>query len=483
MSAAERGGSSGAGPAPALDVNSQLRALHAVHAVLDWPTLRPLRQALGDAATTRAIRDALTTARESIRSGTPFSITPDVVKALAVKDQQGSLRPVLNATGVIVHTNLGRAPLAHEALQAAVAVSESYSTLEFDLDTGKRGSRHGHVRELLRTLCGAEDACVVNNNAASVLLALSAVAAGREVIVSRGELVEIGGGFRVPDVMQQGGATVVEVGTTNRTHPRDFAGAIGANTGAILKVHQSNFATVGFATACSIEDLRNVVDSSGADHAIEVLYDAGSGCLHPIAAAPEERTIADVIAAGADLVMFSGDKLLGGPQAGILVGKHSLIERCRRHPLMRAMRPDKMCLAALEATLRLWRDRPEAVPVRRMIDAPHPTLVARAVRARDALEQALGPHRFQIDVLDTVAKIGGGTSPLVELKSAAVCVRGISIDTVASALRRLSPPLICRAEHDALLLDFLTLTEAETTTAIAHLATTLTQVAAARSDA
>lgn len=448
----------------------KLRELPSVRALLEHPALAP-QHAHGQTLLTRAARTVLDNARHSIIRGAasapPLETLVEAMNAQLAREQSGSLVPVLNATGVIVHTNLGRAPLAAEAIVAAQEIGANYSTLEFDLETGQRGSRHGHVKSLLKELCHAEDACVVNNNAAAVLLALSAIASGRSVIVSRGELVEIGGGFRVPDVMQQGGAHIVEVGTTNRTHPRDFAHAIDADTGAVLKVHQSNFATVGFTRACSIAELRLVVDES--EHpTVPLLYDAGSGCLRKIPAAPEEHTIAELIDAGADLVMFSGDKLLGGPQAGIIAGRADLVEKCRRHPLMRAMRPDKMCLAALDATLRLWRDRPDAVPVRRMIDTPLEDLDARAERMVDAVKAAALDAGGACKRVRTIGKIGGGTSPLVELPSAAVRLDVPKASAVLATLRSYTPALVGRIEEDALLIDLLTLAPESDAVAAAH---------------
>ncbi len=272
--------------------------------------------------------------------------------------------------------------------------------------------------------------------------------------------------------MRQSGAHVVEVGTTNRTHPRDIAGALDDNTGAVLKVHQSNFATVGFVKACSIADLRAVIDASEYPE-VPLIYDAGSGCLQRIAAAPDEHTIAELLSAGADLVMFSGDKLLGGPQAGIIAGRRDLVEKCRRHPLMRAMRPDKMCLAALDATLRLWRDNPDAIPVRRMIDTPEDTLVARAVRAHDAIKDAVRDAGGLCRRLSTTGKIGGGTSPLVELPSAAVAIEVPRVSAFNALLRTLSPPLVGRLDDDAFLVDFLTLAPEDDAAVVAHLLTAL----------
>jgi L-seryl-tRNA(Ser) seleniumtransferase len=354
-----------------------------------------------------------------------------------------SQRRVLNATGVIVHTNLGRAPLAAAAREAVARVAEGYSNLELDLESGARGSRHAHVEGLLRELTGAEAALAVNNGAGAALLATAALAGpAKEVVVSRGQLVEIGGGFRVPDVIAQAGARLVEVGTTNRTRLADYERALTPDTGAVLRVHQSNFRQLGFVEDVPVEALCEL--------GVPVIDDVGSGALTEL---HDEPSVRRSVAAGAALVCFSGDKLLGGPQAGLLVGRADAVERTRRHPLARALRLDKLSLAALEATLRLHRDSPDQIPVLAMLAAPREALQRRA----ETLAAAIGG-----EVVESVARVGGGALPLLELPGPVVALADASL---AAALRAGDPPLIGRIEGDRLLLDPRTLTDEEVTQA------------------
>ncbi len=359
--------------------------------------------------------------------------------------ERPSLRRVLNATGVIVHTNLGRAPLPAAAREAVARAAEGYANLELDLESGARGSRHAHVEGLLRELTGAEAGFAVNNGAGAALLAAAALAGpGRAVVVSRGQLVEIGGGFRVPEVIAQAGARLVEVGTTNRTRLADYAGAIGPDTGAILRVHPSNFRQLGFVEEVAIEALCEL--------GVPVIDDVGSGALVAI---PDEPAVRRSVVAGAALVCFSGDKLLGGPQAGVMVGRASAVEAARGHPLARALRIDKLSLAALEATLRLYRDPERArreIPVLAMLEAPADVLAARARR----LAEALGA-----EVVEATARVGGGALPLLELPGPVVALGDPSPDALAAALRAGEPPLVGRIEGGRLLLDPRTLAEAE----------------------
>lgn len=372
---------------------------------------------------------------------------PDLVEH-ARRRLRPSLRGVLNATGVVIHTNLGRAPLATAAQQAVLRVARGYSNLELDLESGARGSRQAHAEVLIRELTGAPAAMVVNNGAAATLLAVSALAGdGREVIVSRGQLVEIGGAFRIPEVVAQGGARLVEVGTTNRTRIEDYERAIGPQTAAVLRVHPSNFRTLGFVESAEIESLARLP--------VPVIDDIGSGVLTGLETLAEEPSVRRSIGAGATLVGFSGDKLLGGPQAGLLVGGADAIAACRTHPLARALRIDKLSLAALEATLSLHRDPELArreIPVLAMLDTPSEILDARAAR----LARATGGV-----VIDAVARVGGGALPLLELPGPAVAVepgpRGP--DGLAAALRAGDPPLIARIERGRLLLDPRTLAD------------------------
>ena len=388
-------------------------------------------------------RTVLERARESIRAGTDPGEIVDAVLAEVGRARQPSLRRVLNATGILIHTNLGRAPLAEAALARVAEVGAGYSNVEYDLERGERGSRQDHLVPLLQRLTGAGAALVVNNNAAAVLLALAALAEGREVIVSRGELIEIGDGFRIPDVLTRSGARLVEVGTTNRTSVADYERAIGPETAVLLRVHQSNFRVVGFTERPELSDLATIAQRSG----LPLVDDLGSGALGRVG---DEPTPAESLRAGADLVCFSGDKLLGGPQAGVVVGRADLVERLRRHPLQRALRADKLALAALEGTLALALDPStrDEVPVLRMLHEPIDAVHARAVR----LAELVGG-----EVEDTVARVGGGALPLVELPSAACAVE----EALAEPLRRGVPPVVALVRDGRTLLDCRTLTNAE----------------------
>jgi L-seryl-tRNA(Ser) seleniumtransferase len=391
-----------------------------------------------------AVRSALARAREEIRAGAdPGNLVERVEHELAAA-RAARLRRTINATGVIVHTNLGRAPLARAALERLTAVAAGYSNLEYELGEGSRGSRQDHVAPILRRLTGAEAALVVNNNAAAVLLALAALAEGREVIVSRGELIEIGDGFRIPDVLTRSGARLREVGTTNRTRAADYERAIGPETALLLRVHQSNFRVVGFTEQPRLEELVRI----GRAHGLPVVDDLGSGVLVQLEGEPSAH---DALAAGADLVCFSGDKLLGGPQAGIVVGRGELVEKLRRHPLQRALRADKLTLAALEATLALYLDPELAareVPVLRMLVEPVAAVRARAER----LAELVGG-----EVEETVARVGGGALPLAELPSFACAVE----EELAAELRVGDPPVVAVVRDGRCLLDCRTVADDE----------------------
>ena len=390
-----------------------------------------------------AARTALGQARDEIKAGADPGSIVDAVLAEIGRMRQPSLRRVLNATGVLVHTNLGRAPLAEAALTRVTEVGVGYSNLEYDLQRGERGSRQDHLGPLLRRLTGAEAALIVNNNAAAVLLALAALAEGREVIVSRGELIEIGDGFRIPDVLVRSGARLVEVGTTNRTRAADYERAIGPETAVLLRVHQSNFRVLGFTERPELSDLATIARRSG----LPLVDDLGSGALGRLG---DEPTPAESLRAGADLVCFSGDKLLGGPQAGVVVGRADLVERLRRHPLQRALRADKLTLAALEGTLALALDPStrDQVPVLRMLHEP-----VEAVRARaERLAELVGG-----EVEETVARVGGGALPLAELPSFACAVE----ESLAESLRLGDPPVVALVRDGRTLLDGRTLSDAE----------------------
>jgi L-seryl-tRNA(Ser) seleniumtransferase len=413
----------------------------------DLPSVDELARAAGDPLAVDAARAVIERARDEIRAGAdPGDLAARMREELA-DTRQPRLRRVLNATGVVVHTNLGRAPLAEEALARVVEVGRSYSNLEFDLAEGVRGSRQDHVAAILRRLTGAEAALVVNNNAAAVLLALAALAEGRDVVVSRGELIEIGDGFRIPDVLARSGARLVEVGTTNRTRAADYEKAIGPETAVLLRVHQSNFRVVGFEERPRLEEVAAVARR----HDLPLVDDLGSGHVfrsNRLLLGQEEPTVRESLAAGADLVCFSGDKLLGGPQAGIVLGRAELVERLRRHPLQRALRIDKLSLAALEGTLLLHLEAPERIPILRALAQETPAVRERAER----LAAATGG-----ELEETVGRVGGGALPLAELPSFACALE----ESLAEPLRAGEPPVVGVVRDGRLLLDCLTLTDEE----------------------
>jgi L-seryl-tRNA(Ser) seleniumtransferase len=437
-------------------IAERLARLPAVGALLQHPELAPVLSQLGRPAVVRAVRVVLDRARTEIKRGQP---TPEVQPAAIVDTAQRLSRPslcrVINATGVVLHTNLGRAPLAPAALDAVVAAARGYSTLELDLVSGERGSRHDHTSGLIAEVFGAEAGIAVNNCAAAVMLMLAAVCRGGEVIISRGELVEIGGGFRVPDVLRESGATLVEVGTTNKVRVSDYAAAITERTRAILVVHRSNFALVGFTAQPSITELAALAHPRD----LPLLADVGSGLVLTEdtaagALAREEPRARAWLAEGADVVALSGDKLLGGPQAGILAGRRALIDRMRAHPLARAVRADKLCLAALEATLRLYRDeRAHEIPAVAMMSEPLERVRARAERIAAAVADVV-PAEVRLDE----AVIGGGALPLLRLPTAVVCLGGRHL---GDTLRAQDLPVITRVVDDHTAIDCRTVTDDE----------------------
>jgi len=445
----------------------RLRGIPAVHELLDRPGLRRVQEGGEGAArwtVRRAVQRVLDRQRAEILDGLRERVEdPDALERRIVQEvrllRMPSLRPLVNATGVIVHTNLGRAPLAREALDALEQVARGYSNLEYDLERGRRGLRYRHLEGLLCELTGAEAALVVNNNAAAVLLALRVLARGREVIVSRGELVEIGGSFRIPEILAESGATLVEVGTTNRTHLRDYENAIRPATGLLLKVHPSNYRIQGFCQEVALEELAALGRRAG----IAVMHDLGSGSLldsHALGL-PGEPSVREAVRAGLDVVTFSGDKLLGGPQAGILVGRASVMQAVQTHPLIRALRMDKLTLAALEATLMLYRDAPDAgrrVPVLAMLGEGRETLGRRA-RGLAARLKKLGLPGFSFRVRASTGRAGGGSLPMEGLAGAAVAVKSCSHSCLEllARLREAPVPVIARVEKDELLLDVRTL--------------------------
>jgi L-seryl-tRNA(Ser) seleniumtransferase len=459
-------------------VDAALRRLPAVHVLVDdaarlgdaprWAVVAAARRAIA------ARRAAILAAAAGVGPGgdtlagdiaDPGDITPAAVAAVAHALARPSLRRVINATGVVLHTNLGRAPLAPAALAAVIEVGRGYSNLEYELDEGARGSRHGHLVASLRELTGAEDAVVVNNNAAACLVALAALAAGREVIVSRGELIEIGGSFRVPDILRASGCRLVEVGTTNKTRLADYADAITADTALLLKVHRSNFAMVGFTEEVEADELAALA----AVRERASMIDLGSGALLDEAARRaiglgDEPSVAAAVATGVDVVCFSGDKLLGGPQAGIIAGRAAAIARVRAHPLIRAMRPDKMTIAALAATLAMYRDgRAREVPAIAMLGASEAALKARAERLVAMIAAGAGGVRLLASVIETRSAVGGGALPRVELPSWAVALSSPSraADTLDARLRAAEPPVVARIADGAVVLDVRTIADDE----------------------
>ncbi len=379
----------------------------------------------------------------------------ETVKGFVSRAMAFNLKRTVNATGIVVHTNLGRSLLAEEVVQNLITIGTRYSNLEFDLAVGKRGSRYSNVEDIICELTGAEAAMVVNNNAGAVLLSLETVARGRKVIVSRGELVEIGGSFRIPDVMAKSGGIMCEIGATNRTHLRDYENAVDDSTALLLKVHKSNYSIVGFTAEVLLQELVAL----GAEHNIPVMEDLGSGTFIDFSkyGLIKEPTVQESVATGADIITFSGDKLLGGPQAGFIVGKKEYLDRIKKNPITRALRIDKLTLASLESTLRLYRDEEKAVraiPTLRMITESVENIAKRAGSLKKMLEK-VDRSRLKIDLLDLSSRAGGGSLPLLELpsKCLGIIVDGISANTIESKLRSNSPPIIGRIEEDYYIID------------------------------
>ena len=440
------------------DRTAALRRLPSVDQILRALDGRPELAALPRARLTALVREALDAERRRVldNQGEPAGTDALASGVVAAARRAGvySLRPVINATGVVLHTNLGRALLSRQGVERMAAVATAYSNLELDLASKERGSRYSHVEGLLRRLTGAEDALVVNNNAAAVLLALESLAHGKEVIVSRGELIEIGGEFRIPDIMLRSGAILREVGSTNRTHLRDYVEAIGPNTALLMKVHTSNYRVVGFTADVSSRELTELGQARG----IPVMEDLGSGSLVDLRpwGFPYEPTVPEVVASGVDLVSFSGDKLLGGPQAGIVVGRQAMVSRLKKNPWNRALRIDKFTIAALEATLTAYEagDARDSVPTLRLLTEPLVRVTARARRVHRALGLGL-VERLKARVVEDRAQVGGGALPTVELPTAGVALGATDAEarTLDAALRTGDPPVVGRMLHDRLFLD------------------------------
>ena len=415
----------------------------------------------------KAVREVIATRRGEILAGRATDLSPAILSAeiedKIVRLSSFGLVPLINATGIVIHTNLGRAILSDKVLHNVNAVGGGYSNLEYDLASGKRGRRHTHTMRLLTDITGAEDALIVNNNAAAVLLCLNTVAKGKEVIVSRSELVEIGGSFRIPDVMAASGAVLREVGTTNKTHIYDYADAVNDDTGLILKVHQSNYKIIGFSGGVAVEELVSL----GRKRDLPVMYDLGSGCLIDLKpyGINDEPSVSDIVGSDVDIVSFSGDKLLGGPQGGIIVGKKQYVEKIQRNPLARAVRIDKLAIAAFEATLMEYLDLEKAkeeIPVLKMLLQSPVEIQARAKKIAAELQKIAGDAN--VSVIRDSSKAGGGSLPEVDFPTYAVCIKpaGISVNELAVRLRSGCPPVIARIKEDSLILDARTIRKQET---------------------
>ncbi|MDB5474879.1 MAG: selA [Phenylobacterium sp.] len=440
---------------------ARLRDLASVSNILATDVAAVLVDRFGRRAATEAIRAVLDEARQAVRLGAGPAPTPDELATGALArleaHARSDLRPLFNLTGTVLHTNLGRAVLAEAAIEAAVAAMRDPMALEYDLASGRRGERDDHLRALLCELTGAEDATVVNNNAGAVLLALNTLAGGREAIVSRGELIEIGGAFRMPDIMQRAGARLVEVGTTNRTHAKDYRAAVTPETGVILKVHTSNYRIQGFTAEVSAAELAAIAEESH----VPLMHDLGSGTLVDLAryGLQREPTVREAVAQGAGIVTFSGDKLLGGPQAGFIVGGKALIAAINRNPMKRALRVDKIRLAAIAATLELYRDPDrlaERLPALRLLARPQAEIAAQARRLAPLVARAVG-EAFTVAACDCRSQIGSGALPLDTLASSGLVIlsRGgtRALERLAAALRNLDWPVIGRIEAGGLVLD------------------------------
>ncbi len=465
---------------PKRSAAAALAELPAVDRLLSQPALTALAAVHGQPMVKRAINDELAAKRDAIRAGAAAADLPALVASIEIRLNglvAPRLAPVINLTGTVIHTNLGRALLADEAIEAVARAMRGYAALEYDIKSGARGDRDDLVEDLLLELTGAEAVTVVNNNAAAVVLALAALTARKEVLVSRGELIEIGGSFRMPDIMKTAGCRLVEVGTTNRTHARDFEAALTSRTGLIVKVHASNYAVTGFTAGVDDQTLARIAHA----HPVPYMVDLGAGALTDLTryGLPKEPLPQESLRAGADVVTFSGDKLLGGPQAGILVGTRAAMAKIRKHPLKRALRCSKLTLAALEATLRIYRSDyrlHERLPVLRLLARPAPEIRAAAERLLPALQQFAG-ETLAVRVEPCSSQIGSGALPVDRLPSSALHVSGSArrsgraLEHLAQRLRALPVPVLGRIHEDALWLDCRTLLAADEATLHAQLVT------------
>ncbi len=446
---------------------SLLRQLPQVDDLLRHPELAPAVSPLPRLLAAAMVRRVLAAARQTITASPPEALPPQLDEAALLHHLREALldaakprlRRVVNATGVVIHTNLGRAPLGEACLEQLLEVASRYNTLEYDLARGARGSRQDHLEGVLQELTGAEGVLVVNNNAAAVLLALNTLAAGKEVVISRGQLVEIGGSFRLPEIMAASGAILREVGTTNKTYLKDFEKAITSETAVLLKVHPSNFRILGFTHEVTLAEMVDL----GRRYGLKVVEDLGSGCLVDLSryGLEHEPTVQETLKAGADLVLFSGDKLLGGPQAGLILGNRAVVEALRKNPLTRALRPDKMTLTALEATLRLYLEEPRAlaeIPTLRMLTRPVAELNRQARALARRLRRRFG-ERLQVEVVKSEGRAGGGALPQAPLPSRALAltVAPLTPQALEARLRQAGTPVIGRVEHGLVVLDLRTM--------------------------
>ncbi|GHD05478.1 L-seryl-tRNA(Sec) selenium transferase [Tianweitania populi] len=445
---------------------ADLRALPSVDQLLKAQAVLPLVEQHGRTIVTEELRSVLSEIRSAVREGGALPDTNGIVASLLGRlayRGRSNLRPLFNLTGTVLHTNLGRALLAEEAIAAAVDAMREAAALEFDLDTGKRGERDSHLRELLCELTGAEDATIVNNNAAAVLIALNAVGAGRQAIVSRGELIEIGGAFRMPDIMERAGVGLVEVGTTNRTHAKDYIKAINPETALILKVHTSNYRIEGFTAEVEGAELATIAHEAG----VLLLNDLGSGTLVDLSryGLAKEPTVREAVAEGADLVTFSGDKLLGGPQAGFIVGRKDLIAAINSNPMKRALRVDKIRIAAMLATLKLYRDPDRLgarLPTLRMLSRGQAEIRAQAERLAPEVSAVLAPKGYHVEPQACSSQIGSGALPVDTIPSAGLRISapsGTALEALAALFRSLPRPILGRLQDGALVLDLRCLTD------------------------
>ncbi|MGA1833602.1 L-seryl-tRNA(Sec) selenium transferase [Rhizobium wenxiniae] len=445
---------------------ADLRHLPSVDRMMNLPSTAPLLERHGRVVVTDELRGVLVDIREAVKAGADVpdeaGVLASLISRLGYLDKS-NLRPLFNLTGTVLHTNLGRALLAEEAIAAAVDAMRDAAALEFDLDTGRRGERDSHLRELLCELTGAEDATIVNNNAAAVLISLNAIGAGRQAIVSRGELIEIGGAFRMPDIMERAGVELVEVGTTNRTHARDYIKAVGPETALILKVHTSNYRIEGFTAEVEGGELARIARDLG----VALLNDLGSGTLVDLSryGLAKEPTVREAVAEGADLVTFSGDKLLGGPQAGFIVGRKHLIAEINRNPLKRALRVDKIRIAALAATLKLYRDPDrlgERLPTLRMLSRKQPEIRAQAERLLPQVTSLLQRQGYDVEICPCSSQIGSGALPVDTIPSVGLRITaasGSALEGLASLFRSLPRPILGRLQDGAMVLDLRCLTD------------------------